>query len=469
MTKKVLILAALAALGVAVVPAFLPTGPDAGLDAAGFLESGRFAIGALVIFAGGLLTAMTPCVYPLIPITVSVFGARRAESRLKAIVLTSAYVLGMGLVFSVLGVVAAKTGALFGSVLADPRFVTALAVFLLVLASSMFGAFELALPQGLTQRLNSVGGSGVFGAFLMGSVSGFLAAPCTGPVLTGLLAFVAKTQSALLGGGLLFIYALGVGVPFFLIGVFTVRLPRSGVWMEWVKSVLGIALVALAISYLKDAFVPLRTFIANVAAQVGQLPGTWIAAALSALGILAGAVHLSFKEGARPFVFKSAGVTAVVLALLLRGAAMGAPEAGQLWVQMGWMQPPQKPTFSWDLHFMPSETSNISQFDQAIARAKAEGKPVMIDFFAEWCAACKELDHKTYVVDSVIAESQRFTNVKIDCTNEDETIEALYQRYGVQGLPTVLFIDSDGTVLKDPKVTGFLSAEKFVREMVRVQ
>ncbi len=469
MTKRVLILAALAALGVAVVPAFLPTGPDAGLDAAGFLESGQFLFGALVIFAGGLLTAMTPCVYPLIPITVSVFGARRAESRLKAIALTTSYVLGMGLVFSVLGVVAAKTGALFGSVLADPRFVTGLAVFLLVLATSMFGAFELALPQGLTQRLNGVGGSGVLGAFLMGSVSGFLAAPCTGPVLTGLLAFVAQSQSALLGGGLLFIYALGVGVPFFLIGVFTVQLPRSGVWMEWVKSVLGIALVALAFSYLKDAFVPLRTLIAHVAAQLGQLPGAYLAAGLTAIGVIAGAVHLSFKEGARPFVFKSAGVTAVVLALLLRGAAMGAPETGHLWVEMGWMKPPQKPTFTWNLNFMPSETTTLSQFDQVLARAKAEGKPVMIDFFAEWCAACKELDHKTYVKDPVIAESQRFTNVKIDCTNEDETIEALYQRYGVKGLPTVLFIDSSGNVLEDPKVTGFLSAEKFVKEMVKVQ
>src|SRR6218665_4160818 len=158
-----------------------------GLAVAGFLESGSLALGAAVVFAGGLLTAMTPCVSPLIPITVSVFGARQAEGRGKALLLTSAYIVGMGGVFSALGVLAAKTGQAFGSMLGSPVVVTGLAVFLLALATSMFGAFELALPSALQQRLNSVGGSGVTGAFLIGSVFGFLAAPCTGPGLTLLL------------------------------------------------------------------------------------------------------------------------------------------------------------------------------------------------------------------------------------------------------------------------------------------
>jgi thioredoxin:protein disulfide reductase len=467
--KKVGVIAAGMGLAVAVVPWLLPTGPSAGLDAARFLESGRFALGAAVVFAGGLLTALTPCVYPLIPITVSVFGARQAEGRGKALLLTSAYIVGMGAVFSALGVLAAKTGQAFGSMLGSPWVVTGLALFLLALATSMFGAFELALPSALQGRLNSVGGSGVTGAFLMGSVSGFLAAPCTGPVLTGLLAFVASTQSTGLGAALLFIYALGIGVPFFLIGVFTVRLPRSGVWMEWVKSVLGIVLVALAFSYLKDAFPALGGAVKGVAEQVGGAPGTAIAAVLAAVGVGLGAIHLSFKEGTRDFTFKTFGVTLVVLALVLRGGALDAKGAGALWVKLGWAEPPQAPTFAWNT-VLPAHGATFSaeDFERVLARARSEGKPVMIDFFADWCAACKELDRETYPAEEVITESGRFLNVKVDATRSDDALDALMERFGVEGLPTVAFISSKGEMLRAPRVTGFLEPRAFLGEMKKV-
>jgi thiol:disulfide interchange protein DsbD len=467
--KKVGVIAAVFGLAVAVVPWLLPTGPSAGLDAARFLESGSFALGAAVVFVGGLLTAMTPCVYPLIPITVSVFGARKAEGRGKALLLTSAYIIGMGVVFSGLGVLAAKTGQAFGSMLGSPMVVTGLAVFLLLLATSMFGAFELALPLGLQQRLNSVGGAGVTGAFLMGSVSGFLAAPCTGPVLTGLLAFVAKSQSTVLGAALLFIYALGIGVPFFLIGVFTVRMPRGGVWMEWVKSVLGIVLVALAISYLKDGFPSLGGMMKGLAEQLGRTPGTAIAAVLAVLGVLLGAIHLSFKESARDFTLKGFGVALVVVALVLRGGSMDTKSMGLLWVSLGWVEPPQVPTFEWQA-VLPAKGGGFSpeSLEQVLARAKSEGRPVMIDFFAEWCAACKELDRETYPALEVIEESGRFINVKVDATNSDDALDALMERFGVEGLPTVAFISSTGELLPKPRVTGFLEPKPFVAEMKKV-
>lgn len=203
--STVLILATLSAVGLAVVPSLLPTGPAADLGAASLLGSGQMWFAALVIFGGGLLTSLTPCVYPLIPITVGVFGARQADSRGRALVLTTAYVVGMGLVFSALGVFAALSGRAFGSVLGNQWVVVALAVFMVVLAASMFGAFELALPTSLATKLNGVGGGGLIGALLMGSVAGFLAAPCTGPVLTGVLAWVSQTRDPVLGGALLFI------------------------------------------------------------------------------------------------------------------------------------------------------------------------------------------------------------------------------------------------------------------------
>jgi thiol:disulfide interchange protein DsbD len=469
-TPRVVLGALFCGLAVAVIPWLLPTGPDAGLDAAQFLAADRFLVGAAVVFFGGLLTAMTPCVYPLIPITVSVFGARKAESRGRSLLLTSAYVVGMGVVFSALGVLAAKTGQAFGSMLGNPWVVSGLAVFLSVLATSMFGAFELALPSSWAGKLNNVGGAGLAGAFLMGSVSGFLAAPCTGPVLTGLLAFVAKTQSTVLGGSLLFLYALGIGVPFFLIGVFTVRLPKGGVWMEWVKSVLGIVLVALAVTYLKDAFPAVREALGGVAEELGRVPGTWIAAALTSIGILFGAVHLSFKEGARQFVLKGAGVLLVVSAILLRVGALNAGSAGELWARMGWMKAEEKPVLTWHLTFAPSgEPTTLTSFDEQLATARASGKPVMIDFGAEWCAACKELERITYVAPQVVREAGRFVNIKVDATNEDDSITSLYERFGVQGLPTVAFVSSSGEILNDPRVTGFLNAEKFLTELRKVR
>lgn len=448
--SRVLALAALAALGLAVVPELLPTGPGASLDASAMLSSGRFFVAAGVIFLGGLLTSLTPCVYPLIPITVGVFGARQADSRLRALVLTSAYVVGMGVVFSGLGVFAAASGKAFGNLLGNPYVASGLAVFMLVLATSMFGAFELALPTGLATKLNGVGGAGVLGALLMGSVAGFLAAPCTGPVLSGVLAWVATTQDMALGGGLLFIYAMGIGVPFFLIGVFTVRLPKGGAWMELVKSVFGVALVALAATYLRDAFPAVRAPLGSAVRALGQSGAVGVASALALLGIVLGALHLSFKEGAGQAALKAAGVLALVAALLLRTA-----------------QPPV-PKGEWTI-YDAEKAQSLEPFETALAQARSDGRPVLIDFYAEWCAACKELDKYTYVAPEVKSETDRFTLVKIDGTNEHSLLTALEQRYGVQGYPTVAFIDSQGQLLVDPKVTGFLEPEKFLAELKKVR
>lgn len=465
-TTKLVPIAIAVGLAVAVIPWLFPTGPSTGLDAAKYLNGGQLALGALIVFLGGLLTACTPCVYPLIPITVGIFGARKNEGRLRSMALVTAYVVGMGAVFAALGVAAARTGAAFGTVLGSPWVAAGLALFLVVLASSMFGAFELAVPSGLAQKLNGVGGAGLTGAFLMGSVSGFLAAPCTGPVLTGLLAFVAKAQSTALGGGLLFVYALGIGVPFFLIGVFALQLPRGGVWMEWVKSLLGIVLIALAASYLKDAFPTFGHAVAVAADEVGRVPGACIAAALAAAGLLVGAVHRSFKEGAPNAALKSVGLVLVVGGLVLRGGALNATPTGVLWVKAGWQTPPKAPTLAWALKL--SSADPVSSLDQALAQAKAQGRPVMIDFFAEWCAACKELDRETYVSPKVAEASSRFINIKVDATQATDTTDTLFDRFGVSGLPTVAFIGSDGKMLEAPRVTGFLAPEPFLQELAKV-
>jgi thiol:disulfide interchange protein DsbD len=182
----------------------------------------------LFAFTAGFLTSLTPCVYPMIPITISVFGGHRGVPRAHAVALATLYVAGIATMFGTLGTSFALLGRAFGTFLANPWVVVPLALFFFAMAASMFGAFDLALPSGLQQRLARVGGRGFLGAFLMGLVGGLIAAPCTGPPLAGILAYVATTRDALRGFLLLATYAAGIGVPFWAIAGFSLHLPRSG-------------------------------------------------------------------------------------------------------------------------------------------------------------------------------------------------------------------------------------------------
>lgn len=450
MSKYQLVISAvLVGLGVAFLPSLFPATAAPSFDPSSFLDSGRLWVATGVILLGGMLTSLTPCVYPLIPITVGVFGARQAKSRAAAFGLTSAYVVGMGLVFSALGLFAAYSGRVFGSTLGSGWVSVVLAVVLAVLAASMFGAFELTLPSSVTTRLSTVGGNGVAGALLMGGVAGLLAAPCTGPVLAGLLAWVAKSGHPLVGASLLFVYALGIGVPFFAIGVFTARLPKGGRWMEWVKSFFGVALLVLAFLTLKSAFEPLRDSVDRLGEFLGQRGVLLVAGILGGAGVLLGAIHFSFGV-ARQRIWKALGVAAIVVATVVRASAPVPNTTG----------------VAWDLVYRPTEP--MSQLESVLAKAKAECRPVMIDFFAEWCVSCTELDKFTYAVPTVAVASQRFVNIKVDGTEEDPNLERLYKQFGIEGLPTISFVGPDGIALAKPRVNGFLEAEPFLAELAKV-
>jgi thiol:disulfide interchange protein DsbD len=414
-----------------------------------------------VIFAGGFLTSLTPCVYPLIPITVGVFGARQADSRGRAFVLTSSYVVGMGAVFSALGIFAALSGRAFGSILGNSWVSLALAAVLVALSSSMFGAFELTLPPALATRLNGVGGGGLVGAFLMGSVAGFLAAPCTGPVLLSVLTWVSQTRDPFVGAALLFTYALGIGVPFFLVGVFTVRMPKSGAWMDWVKSFFGIVLLGMAFSYVLGAFPRLGASAQATLAAVQPAGLVGAAALLGLVGVLMGAVHKSFGVSSERLM-KAVGVVALLGAYGLRSIAPSDFPLGPAEGASG------RQAFAWTLVYRSEEGVTNSAFASALAAAQSDCKPVMLDFFADWCAACQELDEHTYTSPAVVAESQRFRTIKIDGTTSTTALDELYEKYGIQGLPTVIFIDPTGHVLERPRVSGFLPPDAFLKEMQKV-
>jgi len=316
-----ILVAAITVAGVAYLPDLLSSGPtgattDLGLGA--LLAEGS-GLAYLVAFGGGVLTSLTPCVYPLVPITVSIFGAKQASSRRHAMALSGLYVFGIAVMYSSLGVGAALTGRAFGSVMQNPLVIGAVALVFATMAASMFGAFELQLPSTWQAKLHGVGGAGFWGAFVMGLVSGVIAAPCTGPVLAATLAFVATKGSVVFGVGIMFAYAMGMGVLFFLIGAFSVSLPKSGPWMDTVKSVFGVALLAAAGVFLKDVVPALQPlFLATRSAAL-------TAAGVAGLGVMLGAFHGSFHGSLIHGLAKGVGVALVVSGIVYGAGAASAP------------------------------------------------------------------------------------------------------------------------------------------------
>jgi thiol:disulfide interchange protein DsbD len=369
----------------------------------------------LFAFTAGLLTSLTPCVYPMIPITISIFGGKGVP-RGRSLMLATLYVAGIAVMFGALGTVFALVGRAFGSFLANPWVIVPLALFFTAMAVSMFGAFELALPSGLQQRLTHVGGRSAGGAFLMGLVGGLIAAPCTGPPLAGILAFVATTRDAFSGFFLLATYAIGIGVPFWAIAGFSMQLPRSGAWMESVKSVFGIALLVAALYYLKNVVPALGHF-------TGRTPLFLVLPlGATAVGIAIGAVHLSFHGPWWGRLRKGAGVGLAALGLFALSNFALTPK-----VELAWLRA-----------------------EPAAAKiSREQNRPLVVDFMADWCLPCKELDVKVFSHPDVVNELGAFTLLRVDLTREDDdpSLAGIKAKYGVNTLPAVRIVSSRGRIV----------------------
>jgi len=404
------------------------------------LSSGSWGLALGIMFLGGLLTSLTPCVYPMIAITVSIFGAREAKSKAHGAFLSSMYVLGICALFTPLGIIAALGGGVFGSALAEWYVVVPMAVFFVVMAVAMFGAFELALPPSIQNKLATMGGLGPRGAFVLGLVGGLIAAPCTGPVLSGLLAWIATTQNAAFGALALFVYALGVGLPTWLVGTFAINLPKSGRWMEWVKSFFGVVMIAAAIWFLKD-FIGLQELVSRTWLHLGVLAGMLIA------GFALGAVHLSY-HGAKKSV---AARKTLAVALAVVGAAGVA-----MWLNAS------PPIAHGDT---AHEIAWMTSYEDARALADRENRPLLVDFGASWCGACQELDRNTFSDPRVVEEGQRFVPVRIDLSpgQDVEAGNALLAQYNQHGLPLVVMHNSGGD--EGDRVTGYIEPEEMLEIM----
>jgi len=407
------------------------------------LEQGSW-LAFLMVFLGGVLASLTPCVFPMIPITISYIGMNAKGNPVKGFIMSLWYVLGIALVYSTLGLSAAAGGAAFGQATQTPVFMGSVAVIIFAMALSMAGLFDIQLPANLTSRIGG-GRTGFLGPILMGMAMGLIAAPCVGPVIVVLLTWVATTGSLFLGFWLLFTFAMGMGLLFIVLGTFGGMLPPGG-WMVTVKHVFAIILYALALWFL-------RTWLP---AWVSPLIfGLALMLSVSAWGVFNPLpADAGPRAGLNKGVMRFLWILGLVLALLggLRGFAPDLlPASGAA------------PTVGETTHREPAWLGDETE---GFAEAAATAKPLMMDFWAEWCAACVELDHKTYNQDEILRLAHSFVAVKMDMTKRSPENDAISRRHQVVGMPTVIFFDARGNELE--RFSGFINAADLSAIMTRV-
>lgn len=407
-----------------------------------------FAI--LVAFLAGILTSFTPCIFPMIPITMAVLG-NHAESRtrLQNFVTSCVYVLGIATTYSALGLAAASSGSLFGATLGNPFVLGAVCLIFFVMALSMYGLFEIQVPAFVRNRFgrSKDGQTGLLNAYLTGLFAGIVASPCVGPVLVTILTHVASTQNLTRGFFLLFAYALGLGWIFIAIGLFsniTKVLPRSGPWMNSMKFVLG-TLMLIAFYYYLNLLLPARWF--DGAFGLGLVVLASIYGAFSSAKGAAAYRHVQ-KGLMQALLFVGFGYLAL-FAFDLRPYIQGRIMAGDSLNQI------QK------LNWQPYT-------EAALVDATNNRKPVVIDFWAEWCAACHELEQKTFSDPRVRALAGNFVLLKFDATKDSPELKKLKIKYGIQGLPTVVFINRDGLWVDALTLTQFEEAPGFIKRMEKI-
>lgn len=394
----------------------------------------------------GIGLAFTPCVLPMYPILTSIVLGGGAISQRRALLLSVIYVQGMALTYTLLGLVVASAGLQFQAALQHPYVLITLSVLFVALALSMFGLYSLQLPSSLQTWLSSLSqrqqGGRLGGVFMMGAISGLVCSPCTTAPLSGALLYVAQSGDLVTGGVALYALALGMGIPLIVVAVFGNQLlPKAGDWMNRIKVLFGFVLLAAPIFLLERI-----------------IPSLWSTILWSALGLSAFG-WLYHAKNSLPFAGWKQSLIGIIAILGLLFSAQP--------LLSYWLNPNHYSTQQASIQFQPIKT--VEQLNQALLDAKTAGKPVMLDFYADWCVACKEFERYTFHQPAVEAQLKNFVLLQVDVTRSEPDDFELLQHLQVLGLPTIDFWDEQGNRLPQARITGFMAEHPFLAHLEKFQ
>ena len=429
------------------------------------LRSGNTWITLLAFFAAGLLLAFTPCVFPMIPILMGIIvGQGEAQSVRKSFTLSLVYVLAMASTYTIVGILVGLSGENIQAWFQNPWIIGSFAAIFVALAFSMFGFYELQMPASVQNKLaqisNNQRGGTLLGTAIMGFLSALIVGPCVTAPLVGALIYIAETGDAVLGGMALFSLSMGMGAPLLILGASAGKvLPKAGAWMETTKAVFGVMLLGLGIWLLER--------VAPAAATMAL----WAALLIVSAIYMGALTTLNKGESGWHKLWKGLGIIlllygiAIFIGMMAGNRSIFQPLQGL--GNSGSSMSMQSTSNQQASHLNFKQIKGIEGLNAALAEAKAQNKAVMLDFYADWCVSCKEMEALTFSDPAVQQALAGIVLLQADVTLDDDKDRALYKHFGIIGPPSIMFFNREGRELKNFRTVGYMKAERFAQHIQR--
>lgn len=400
-------------------------------NAINILNTDSFFLKILYSYLAGVITSLTPCVYPLIPVTLAIFGAKPQTDRKKSFKLALIFTLGIALSYTSLGLISILSGSIFGQFLGNPIVSFFIFVILFTLGLISLDVVHPKLLSSMQNWAGKLGGVGYKNSFIMGATSGLIAAPCVGPVLILIIGYAASSDSIALSTTLLFSYSIGVGTLFLLLGTYSGlihRIPKSGNWLNMIKFLIGIGIIYFSIRFLPKEIKEVLSFNAT----------EWHIILLIVISFTI--AHFAFRKSNKTFI--------LISCLFSVFALINIP----------------------NMNKTSNTQNNIwhSNYDQTLSKANNDDI-ILIDLYADWCAACIEYEEKTFPDKRVSKKLEEFIKVRIDFTEDNDFTESISEKYNIIGLPTLLFVNNKGEEIPNSRIEGFLDPNEFLEKLNKLK